>query len=581
MPRLLASSAARQIGSYSDRIGTLSSADTEQVTISTLETVLKMAEDGDTYKNFLSPDLMGGCIALMQTIKVSAKTSPFSYEYGYLCFRILLFSLGTYILLGSGPGADILELAIDNMFRARDIESPLVFSSHVAGAIRVQTQRAAPEFDHDSILGWGPSSKRALIPPEHVKILVEIIWEDRANWLKALMSTYTPALSGLLFLFWRYIYLDASRANPPGPDGKLVKRIAEIHFRCMLVATSDQGGPLLGIGDELCELMGITPGEGIQMFPKSPDSQTIFEAYIRRLDPTDTRIYAPPNILLVTILLELLVSNMGSGLEGLLPSVFEVTTRRFWTALTSKEEVQTMLLGSIGMMLEHYKSLLQPKSRTSVISLSVQKEILESLARSDLLDLVATAMLRLNSNADENGPDLDLNYNFLKSVQTTFEQISASHSPALLEECFRDYAPDWVKVQDYIAIRWIAMESNKNTAQAIRRKRHYETCNGIWDLIAQLLCQKDNIERERKSLSRRGCQFLRCHDPLGIDRKGALFACSNCKAVPYCSLRCQTCDWVIGGERDPHRGTCKQFAEAFNPTDVVASFTSLLKLLGS
>lgn len=73
MPRLQANSAAQQIGTYSDWIGTLDSA--EQVTLSTLETILKMANDDDTYKNFLSPRLMGGCIALMQTVKVSGKTS--------------------------------------------------------------------------------------------------------------------------------------------------------------------------------------------------------------------------------------------------------------------------------------------------------------------------------------------------------------------------------------------------------------------------------------------------------------------------------------------------------------------------
>ncbi|KAL5634256.1 hypothetical protein ACGC1H_006169 [Rhizoctonia solani] len=405
MPQLLASTVAKQIGSFSAQINTQGSANaSEQVTIQTLETILTMAEDLGTYKNFLSPRLMDGCIALMQTIRVHGKISTFSYEYGYLCFRILLFSLGTYMLLKS----DELELAIENMFKSPEIETPLVFASHVARVVQVQSQREAQGLDCDSILGWGLDN-RPLISPEYAKALVEILWDGRANLLKALMSTYTPALSGLLFLLWRYIYLDASRTNPPALNMDLVKRITEIHFRCMLVATSDQGGPLLRIGDELCEMIGITPGEGIKMFPKSEDSQTIFEAYIQRLDPTDTRIYAPPNILLVTILLELLVSNMGPGLEVLLPSVFAVTTRRFWAALTDNEEVQPMLLGSIGLMLEHFKSLLQANSRTSVLSQSVQKDILESFAKNDLLDLAAAVLFRLDPNADENSPAIDLN----------------------------------------------------------------------------------------------------------------------------------------------------------------------------
>ncbi|CAE6487845.1 unnamed protein product [Rhizoctonia solani] len=570
MPRVLANAAATQIGACANLIYTRSSTNTsEPVTFQTLETIAKMADDLDTYKHFLSPRLMDGCIALMQTVKVSGKTSPFSYEYGYLCFRIFLFSLGTYMLLAS----DGLEFAIDNMFRSPEIESPLVFSSHVASVVQVQSQRATQGLDCDSILGWGLSDNKPLVSPEHAKALIEILWDDRANMLKALMSTYTPALSGLLFLMWRYIYLDASRRKPPKPDMDLVKRITEIHFRCMLVATSDQGGPLVRIGDDLCELMEITSGEGIMMFSKSNDSQTIFEAYIKLLDPVDTRIYAPPNILMITILLELLVSNMGPGLEAFLPSVFVVTTGRFWRAWLGKEESQTMLLGSIGMMLEHFKSLLQTNSRSSVLSHSVQKDILESFAKSDVLDLVAAAMLSLNPNADEN-----LNFNLWKIVQTTFEKIGACHTPALLEECFRDYAVDWLKVQHQFIIRGTCMEiHNRQNTAGQRRKKHYEACNGVWDLMARMLRQKESIERARKSGT--GCMFLRCQDPIGINSKPSNFACSKCKAVPYCSRRCQSGDWVIGGEHDPHRATCQQFSEVFDPTNTLASFAQLMKLL--
>ncbi|KDN43036.1 hypothetical protein RSAG8_06359, partial [Rhizoctonia solani AG-8 WAC10335] len=312
--------------------------------------------------------------------------------------------------------SDDLELAIQNMIRSPEIETPLAFSSHVARVVQVQSQRAAQGLDCDSIIGWGASDGQPLVSLEQAKALVEILWDDRANMLKALTSTYTPALSGLLFLLWRYIYLDA------------------------------------------------------------------------------------------------------------------------W------------------------------------------KEILESFAKNDLLDLVATALFRLDPNADERTPDFGMNYNFLKSLQSAFDKIGSSHTPALLEECFRGYALDWLKVQHQINIRGMCMELHGSRNEASqRRKRHYEMCNGVWDTIARTLRQKDNIERARRSWT--GCMFLRCQDPIGIDRKGAAYACPKCRAVPYCSVRCQAGDWVLGGERDPHRATCQQFADVFNPSDVVASFADLMRLL--
>ncbi|CAE6500249.1 unnamed protein product [Rhizoctonia solani] len=510
-PRILASTASLQIGELSQKIGLFDSTNiTQQVNTATLESILKMAEDVETYQYFLSQRLIGGCIALMQKIKVSGKSSPFSYEYGFLCFRIILFSLGTYLVYRS----DNYRLMQQNMVKSPAIEFPLVFSSHVAQVVQQEFQAAAQSLECDSILGWGSSDDHPLASREQVKALVEMLWDDRSDLLKVLTLTYTPGISGLSFLLWRYIYLDAFRdgSQTGKPDVPLIKRITELHFRSMLVATSDQGGPMLGIADDLYELLGITPGEGDKIFPKSQDSQTIFEAYIARLAPSDTRIYAPPNIMFITILLELVVANMGPGLEGLLPSVFEVTTQRFWQASVRQEESKTMLVGSTGMMLEHFKSLLQPASRSSVLSPSVQKDILESFTRNDLLDLVGATLFRLDPDADETSPGYDMNYNLLKTIQTTFDKIGASHTPAVLEETFRDYAPDWLKVQHQFVIRGVCMDLHRDRNEAAkRRKSHYERCHGVWDSIARVLRQKENIEQIEKVAPMLVPNAMQCH----------------------------------------------------------------------
>ncbi|KAF8686933.1 hypothetical protein RHS03_10031, partial [Rhizoctonia solani] len=78
-----------------------------------------------------------------------------------------------------------------------------------------------------------------------------------------------------------------------------------------------------------------------------------FEAYVSRLAPSDTRVYASVSIMLAIILLELVVANMRPGLEGFLPTVFQVTVKRFWNTWNQREELETMFVGSTAMMFEH------------------------------------------------------------------------------------------------------------------------------------------------------------------------------------------------------------------------------------
>ncbi|CAE7179879.1 unnamed protein product [Rhizoctonia solani] len=532
-PRLLAILAAKQIGRYSDRTDMPDSIDvSEQVTISTLEAVLKMAEDVDTYKTFLSPRLIGGCITLMQTVKVSGKTSPFSYEYGYLCFRILLFSLGMQMLSGGND----LELTMQNMITSPDIETPLVFSSHVARVVEVQTDRAVEGFDCDYILGWGPASNQPVVSPEQARALLEIVWSDRANFLKALMSAYTPALSGLLFLLWRYVVLDGARANPPAPNTDLIQLVMEIYSRCLLVATSDQTAALFGVSDELGVLI-FTLGQRIGAFAHTEDSQIIFEACIRRLAPSDTRIYAPPNAILVTGLLGFLALCPAPGLDEAHLSVFNAAVERFWSELTSNKKTPTLLIEGIGLLLKHPRLLLQANSRTDVHGQSIKTQVLESLVKHDLFDLVAAVLLRLDPNAEEKTTAFHTNTTFLQSVTATFEAIGDSLTPSLLES-FRGYATNWLKVEHQIITLGLCMDLSHDRKASQKRERHFGECNDAWLLLARVLQLDLNAEPT-------GCKFTRCQDPIvivGLDRRGLGYACSKCKAVSYCSVQCQTGD---------------------------------------
>ncbi|KAH7325444.1 hypothetical protein B0J17DRAFT_225485 [Rhizoctonia solani] len=73
-------------------------------------------------------------------------------------------------------------------------------------------------------------------------------------------TTYTPALSGVLFLFWRHICLESIHKE-------LANQAIEIHFRCMLAITTDQDKPTRLIAEQLCEFSAVMPRDELTCFP--------------------------------------------------------------------------------------------------------------------------------------------------------------------------------------------------------------------------------------------------------------------------------------------------------------------------
>ncbi|KAG8729363.1 hypothetical protein FRC11_008928, partial [Ceratobasidium sp. 423] len=350
-----ASVAAEQIGRFSPRVDGPNTRDmAEPITISTLEAILKMAEDEHTYALFLSPGLIGGCISLMQSMKISGKLSvsmvhvyveviaypaqTLSYEYGYLCLRIILFALGTYLLHRSQN----LELAKKNMIESHEIELPLVFSSHVSRTViqLVQRQTRGQGMETRRAPGWGTvDSELALVSPDQIKALVDILWKDRVNLLRGMMSTYVPALPGLMFMFSRFLCIDPSLARQRIHGVDLLQKVLEIHYLCSFVGTREQGNAL---DMTMYEMTGVFESEELAMSREFTgvdisDARTIYEAYIKRLSLSDGRLYSSIDVTSASLFLELLVANIDQDIEALLPDVLGSTIEMLWKAVIAEE----------------------------------------------------------------------------------------------------------------------------------------------------------------------------------------------------------------------------------------------------
>lgn len=63
----------------------------------------------------------------------------------------------------------------------------------------------------DWVLGWAELNHHApldtLVPRSDASTLLDLLWMDRKLFLKALSMTYSPGLSGIMFLLWRQWHL--------------------------------------------------------------------------------------------------------------------------------------------------------------------------------------------------------------------------------------------------------------------------------------------------------------------------------------------------------------------------------------
>ncbi|KDN35994.1 hypothetical protein RSAG8_11145, partial [Rhizoctonia solani AG-8 WAC10335] len=532
-----------------------------------------MSRDPDTYKIFLSPGLASGCITLMATVEEGGKASPFSYEYGYLCFRLLLFSLGASLLSRSGDRKleEVVRMMEDPRYAICFIAD--IFSARIAESLRNLVPLASQQADCDWILGWGAPGPHPrydqIISREQTKILFNMLWEDRVNFLRAMFLTFTPGLSVLSFLNWRHTCLEKKSAEA---NHDLLKRTSEIQWRCLLVTTTNQDGLMIGITDHFCAMTKFVPAKGKSMFQKSEDPRGILEAYISRLAPTNLAMYDSLSMAMLPALLELVVPNLGTDVEDLLPTLFEVTLSRLWEALREEECTYDSVIVCIALTLEQFRTMFKTLRAINITRPTIAR-ILEELVQGSLLDFIASLFLLLNPDAEENTREDNTNFNLIQTTKAMIDELGMSSPLDLLKFHFRDYAMSWPRIYDqFDQLRFCTNDPRDLTERHRLRDKHYRACMAMWTDLMEILGQEDNIQQSRELSG--ACVYDQCQDPGGQGGLGAFYACPRCLASSYCSTRCQIGDW----NRGLHKKNCSQLAKLYEPANfkLLAEFAAHL-----
>ncbi|QRW23033.1 endoplasmic reticulum membrane protein [Rhizoctonia solani] len=147
------------------------------VTISDLRFILEFSRSVSSYTTLASLLLAGGCMRLLAMIKALGKTFPFSYEYGYLCFRTMTIALSCCLIRNNSKLGIVTKYMKEETVKDSSFIETL--STFAAMTVEYAIDHAAgPETEtYNCLIGYlqnnSSSRSRILIIP-----FVEIFWRS-------------------------------------------------------------------------------------------------------------------------------------------------------------------------------------------------------------------------------------------------------------------------------------------------------------------------------------------------------------------------------------------------------------------
>ncbi|KAG8738365.1 hypothetical protein FRC11_001445, partial [Ceratobasidium sp. 423] len=353
-----------------------------QITLSTLQSVAMLECSRHTLHYLTSP-----------------LATPFSYEYGYLAFRIM----GVAAIVCLLKRSDRLPLTRQTMDVYRDEDIRYILNSDLSSVILGPLLYGTEGPDLDQILGWGggaPPAQDPILLDSDAMLLLKMLWEDRKHLLEATVRTIMPGLTGLLFILWRFWRLKQV-TNPVQADA-ILRQYSDVLWRYFCVIDDVEEQILSPIYMDI-----IVPAQ--KWFPQATavdleDSRRVIETYIGRIKPAKRGSVKVARfskfVLQGAAQLNFVAPLVQHGTEDLFPSLFRATIESIWNdseAIHSAADVQEFFLNMITIF-ENFSHLLEDFS----VPEAIQLPFIEATIDGNLIDLTAKLILMVEPlRADE------------------------------------------------------------------------------------------------------------------------------------------------------------------------------------
>ncbi|CAE7155469.1 unnamed protein product [Rhizoctonia solani] len=295
---------------------------TNQITLPLLKSLFEYTVFTCSLSKLGNPLVIRGCIKLLKSITRSGKPSPFSYEYGHLCFRILLLAYDYCVLKLTDRHNSWMSQATwpENQLR-KEGYGPLL-----SATVSVLIEQSMVGDDNELYsrftrsLPWTDSYKGPLIKSQDVCLLAQILDSDWNHLLLFVRSNYALRLSAILYTMIETMHrTPTTRKNRP-----FIQSCLSVYQKYALLAPESPSH------------WGWQHDYVIEMSKKyapkeqkldAEDSKLVLRAYIDRLtilsdsSPIHPRVTSP----FAAELLEYVLTHIGDGCESLIPDAIRAT----------------------------------------------------------------------------------------------------------------------------------------------------------------------------------------------------------------------------------------------------------------
>ncbi|CAE6414619.1 unnamed protein product, partial [Rhizoctonia solani] len=427
----------------------------KQITLAMLHSVLLVLLSTDGIILLSQPGLICGCIKIMKTVKVDGAISPFSYEYGYLCFNIAKMALG--ICLVEKFHRENISTLLQRIFTEHQTkDNASILTEHLSKLYLDEPKGAPHEWRCDWIFGWSDPPAHGghsgvIIAESDALDLMDVLWDDRKAFLKSLSLTYTPGSSIIVFLIWQCMIRKGLKGTPdPLSTIPGLGLFLDLLWRSSLVATPPDYGFIFPMALAAIYQIGKLARSAVDV----EDSHIIINRYVKGIQPAEnTDIFHEVAPLVYHNLLRFVVYNILPGTESLFPAFIRSTIGRAWEMILWEEWDFMPPIGTIAGCFEDLSLFLRFHVPKLPSQSPVMQAILQEVVDNDLLGLVGFSIHRLypNKEPSTSGVYKDLNscLEFRDSVRSIIVALTRVWTTSTSSPYFIEYTAEWVKHVQY------------------------------------------------------------------------------------------------------------------------------------
>ncbi|CAE6390704.1 unnamed protein product [Rhizoctonia solani] len=357
------------------------------ITISMLKNVLELTRFPSEFQNFSLPSLVAGSILLMSSVE----PTPFSYEYGYLCFRILVFSLNT-CLIDYGYN---LEFTIERMSSAPPGTHLNFFWVGTADLIAGELSPSILGFEKRLTHVLDPNRDQLpILEGPMLDILLNLLHKDQKNFLAALMTADSLQVSGVLFILYKYLESERRVRGESDYNQKLFCPYSQIFRRYRLVfpEIEHENQVLVTISLSLPGMHKVQDNKIVDQ----EDLRNIICSYNRCLESPQTTSCKD-----VGHHMGFVTSLFAPGCDNLVPSMINSSFRALWNTWSKTDgDTAANVAEAFGIYFWQIFNDHMKLSRSS--SESWRSELVDAIMRSDILELIFQVALKLSDSQRRN-----------------------------------------------------------------------------------------------------------------------------------------------------------------------------------